>query len=84
MSLESVTSLERQAVQYQVDVDRFASPTLNRQRVVVSDKKEMEQATLAVCAKIERAISRRLSQQDAVFTKKPKANLSRQGETIQK
>lgn len=73
MSLSSISSLERQAMRYQADVERFATPALSKQRVVVNADKEQEQATLAVCAKIERAIGRRLSLQDAVFTKKPKS-----------
>lgn len=57
-------------MQYQADIERFATPALARQRAVVDESKQDEQATLAVCAKLEKAISRRLSLQDAEFTKK--------------
>lgn len=60
-------------MRYQSDVERFVTPSLSRQRVTVDADKEQEQANLAVCAKIEKAIGRRLSLQDAVFTKKPKS-----------
>lgn len=72
MSFSSVSSLERQVLQYQVDLERFATPALTRQRAVVDENKLEEQATLAVCAKLEKAFSRRLSLQDAEFTKKDK------------
>ena len=68
--MASITSLERHAIQYQNDVERFQTPSLNKQKFLVSDDKQEEIATLAVCAKLEKAIGRRLSLQDAVFTKK--------------
>lgn len=73
MSLTSITSLERDAIQYRQDVERFTDPTLTKQRAVLNEEKELEQATLAVCAKIEKAIGRRLSLQDAEFSPKKKS-----------
>ncbi|ORY79859.1 hypothetical protein BCR37DRAFT_75670 [Protomyces lactucae-debilis] len=72
-SIASITSLERNAIQYANDYDRFQSPKLNQQRALVTDSKQQEFATLSVVAKLERAIGRRYSMQDAEFTKKVRA-----------
>ena len=42
----------------------------------MSDDKKDEIATLAVCAKLEKAIGRRLMSQDASFTRKEQAQVS--------
>ncbi|BFZ53911.1 hypothetical protein PYCC9005_000942 [Savitreella phatthalungensis] len=65
-SVGSVSSaLEKQAAMYEADMERLRVPALESQRKSLSEQQASEFATLAVCAKIERAYARRLSKQDA-------------------
>jgi hypothetical protein len=50
-------------------LSRLDEPRLTNQRYVVSDEKKEEISKLALGAKLERALGRRMSKQDAVFTK---------------
>ncbi|KAF1991914.1 hypothetical protein K402DRAFT_399869 [Aulographum hederae CBS 113979] len=49
---------------------RFDDPRLQNQRYVLSEGKADEHSKLALGAKLERALGRRMSGQDAVFTPK--------------
>jgi len=49
---------------------RLEEPRLTNQRYVVSENKKEEISKLALGAKLERALNRRMSGQDASFTKK--------------
>jgi len=63
--------------QVQATLSRLDEPRLTNQRYVVSDEKKEEISKLALGAKLERALGRRMSKQDAVFTKgKGKAEAS--------
>lgn len=50
--------------------DRLADERLEKQRYVMSGKKVDEVSTLALGAKIDRALGRRMASQDAVFTRR--------------
>ncbi|KAI9817839.1 MAG: hypothetical protein M1827_000958 [Pycnora praestabilis] len=50
--------------------DRLASPRLQQQRYVPSKEQSEMLSKLALGAKLERALGRRMSSQDAVFTTK--------------
>jgi hypothetical protein len=52
----------------QSSLARLEEPRLASQRYVVSDKKTEEIGKLALGAKLDRALGRRMSGQDAVFT----------------
>lgn len=66
------SSLEGRCAKYADGVERLLSPSLNKtQRFDMSDEKEDQLNNLALGAKLEKALGRRLSLQDAVFTKKP-------------
>lgn len=49
--------------------DRLTSPRLQQQRYVPSQEQTENLSKLALGAKLERALERRMSSQDAVFTK---------------
>jgi len=49
---------------------RLEEPRLTNQRYIVSEGKKEEISKLALGAKLERALGRRMSSQDASFTKK--------------
>lgn len=50
-------------------LSRLDEPRLTNQRYIVSDEKKEEISKLALGAKLERALGRRMDKQDAVFTK---------------
>jgi hypothetical protein len=54
-------------------LQRLEDKRLQQQRFVVSEGKREELGRLALGAKLEKALGRRLSGQDAVFTMKKKA-----------
>jgi hypothetical protein len=53
-------------------LDKMNEPRLDKQRYVMSGNKTEEVSKTALGAKVERALSRRMTGQDAVFTSKPK------------
>lgn len=55
---------------YTATLARLTDARLQSQRFVVSDSKREEQLSLALGAKLERALGRRMTGQDAVFRKK--------------
>lgn len=59
--------------QWSAVFDRMQDKRLEQQRYVVSGQKHDEISTNALGAKLERALDRRLSGQDAVFTRRPSA-----------
>lgn len=52
-------------------LDKMAEPRLDRQRYVMSGHKIEEISKIALGAKVERALARRMTGQDAVFKPKP-------------
>jgi hypothetical protein len=63
-----MTSVDRHALLEQLaeGFGRLEVPSLNRQRFVPSESKEVEMSTRAIGAKLEKALDRRLSKQDAL------------------
>lgn len=64
---------ESQLKSLQTRLQRMEDARLQGQRFVVSQDKREELSSLALGAKLERALGRRMSGQDAVFTTKKKA-----------
>ena len=54
-------------------LERMQDERLEKQRYIMTDVKTAEVSKLALGAKVERALSRRMTGQDAVFTKRKKA-----------
>jgi hypothetical protein len=52
--------------QYTQGLDRLTNKKLEQQRFVPSEKKRDEISTLSIGAKVERALGRRMANQDAV------------------
>ena len=65
-----MTSVDRHALleRLAVGFGRMEVPSLNKQRFVPSQKKVDDMSTRAMGAKLERALDRRLSKQDALPT----------------
>jgi hypothetical protein len=63
-----MTSVDRQAMLEKLadGFNRLESPTLNKQRFVPSQSKADDMSTRAIGAKLEKALDRRLSKQDAL------------------
>ncbi|KAB5576055.1 hypothetical protein GE09DRAFT_613928 [Coniochaeta sp. 2T2.1] len=55
-------------------LDRMENKALNQQRVVLNEEKTAYFSKLALGAKLERALDRRMSSQDAVMRKRPRAS----------
>lgn len=53
-------------------IDRMSDSRLDRQRFTLTGTKGDEISTNALGAKLERALGRRMSGQDAIFTRRPK------------
>ena len=53
-------------------IDRMSDSRLDRQRFIVSGRKDDEISLNALGAKLERALGRRMSGQDAIFTRRPR------------
>ncbi|KAK5136240.1 hypothetical protein LTR08_003847 [Meristemomyces frigidus] len=53
-------------------LDRMQDARLEKQRYIMTEVKTAEVSKLALGAKVERALSRRMTSQDAVFTKSKK------------
>lgn len=56
-----------------IGLDRMENKALSSQRVVLSDEKTDRLSQLALGAKLERALERRMSSQDAVMRPRPKS-----------
>ena len=54
-------------------LDRMENKALSSQRVLLSDEKTDDMKKLALGAKLERALDRRMSGQDAVMRPRPKS-----------
>ncbi|KAJ9138308.1 hypothetical protein NKR19_g7869 [Coniochaeta hoffmannii] len=55
-------------------LDRMENKALSQQRVVLDEEKTAYFSKLALGAKLERALDRRMSSQDAVMRKRPRAS----------
>lgn len=60
-------------------LDRMENKALSQQRVVLSEEKSANMSKLALGAKLERALDRRMHSQDAVMRKRTSSNLSGKG-----
>ena len=56
-------------------LERMQDERLEKQRYVMTEVKTAEVSKLALGAKVERALSRRMTSQDAVFTKNKKVEV---------
>jgi hypothetical protein len=69
---EKASPLAQDMHQMHATLARLDEPRLQNQRYVVSDVKKDEIGKLALGAKLDRALDRRMSSQDASFTNKKK------------
>lgn len=72
------TALASDSVQAEIrdiasGLDRMENKALSSQRVMLSDEKTDRLSQLALGAKLERALERRMSSQDAVMRPRPKS-----------
>jgi hypothetical protein len=66
---EKISPLAQDVHTLTTGLARLDQPKLQKQRYVVSEGKKEEISKLALGAKLERALGRRMSSQDAVFTR---------------
>lgn len=64
--------MSRDFAKYQSGLDRLDSQSMQDQRYVPSSEKDDIMDKLALGAKVQRALDRRYSSQDAVYNPKPK------------
>lgn len=61
-------------------LDRMENKALSQQRVVLTEEKSANMSKLALGAKLDRALDRRMSSQDAVMRKRTKSTVASEKE----
>lgn len=72
-TIQSSDSAQAEIRDIALSLDRMENKALTSQRVMLSDEKMDKLSKLALGAKLERALDRRMSSQDAVMRPRPKS-----------